>query len=566
MATGFFDLLSFALGWKAAAASATPAPYGRMPTAVNQPPSGGSLYPFVAPSTDILYLLSDFYLSYDDPTCQFELPFSIDWLYGFGDNVVAAPSGTPTPVNAHELRVVDANGETVFDSTTADNYATKAWDSRLLIIEWIADDAVCRCVMHTAWEQEDIDAGLSMTYDLHIQPTNGELNARTLNRAPDRVRSIKVGSVTLDPGKVEIVSGYNMDIAELTAAEQYTDIAEMAVDLEEFVGLTSKPVKTGTRAVSRIGFDAEAGNGLGRYPGCEEITPTLKEINGVRPNDAGDFTFDIGGCLRSQRPIEIVKQIPRKARVRADSLTDEQAASALEMHNDCLPCCDCDYYVRTYAGLKRQWNLHSDIADQMKDARTLFQEIVARWNAEKSCRETNPIRTILMSESGCKAGGGASFCNNNECCAIPVVLRLTFLVNEGTVPVSEGGDCLQSLINGTQFEEEEAYTLAGTWPVLEAYYDYIDPQDSASLSFRVKVPGCTEATTVQFYASIHYPDSMENPDDESCTPATEAEVPAAVTAIWAASDLGLPAYTTRAIKASRIVPLNPTSAYCRACN
>src|ERR1051326_8371380 len=91
----------------------------RVPFGVSQPPGHGASYPFMSPSTEIQRLLGDFYLVYED--AGYVMPFSVAWLYGFGDQVVAAPSGFPAPTHARDLVITDAEGTVVFDSTTADS-------------------------------------------------------------------------------------------------------------------------------------------------------------------------------------------------------------------------------------------------------------------------------------------------------------------------------------------------------------------------------------------------------------------------------------------------------------
>ena len=66
-------------------------PRGRQSIGVNQPPSGGSNYPFTQPSDDIKELLGDFFVSFDDIDEEIVYPLRVVWLYGFGDVSVSAP-------------------------------------------------------------------------------------------------------------------------------------------------------------------------------------------------------------------------------------------------------------------------------------------------------------------------------------------------------------------------------------------------------------------------------------------------------------------------------------------
>ena len=109
---------------------------GRQPIGVNQPPNSGTNYPFVRPSPDVQHLLGDFYLSYKETTTCYAYPFNVTWLYGFGDEEPASPSGK-TPTHDHDIEIKDDNGVIVFDSSVNDvTYREFLWGDRFLIVEW----------------------------------------------------------------------------------------------------------------------------------------------------------------------------------------------------------------------------------------------------------------------------------------------------------------------------------------------------------------------------------------------------------------------------------------------
>ena len=192
-------------------------PRGRQPIAVNQPPGGGSLYPFVNPSPDILYLLGDFFVSFDDLSDEIVYPLRVAWMYGFGTNSVSPPSGWPTPTHSHDLVVVDANDVIVFNSTLATRFTHSTWDNRLLILEWTNADRVCRCTKFTAWTQADIDDGQTITYDNYIEPVNGELQADCWYKLPKRITSVQVGLTNIKHKRIKLSEGYNVTLENLQA-------------------------------------------------------------------------------------------------------------------------------------------------------------------------------------------------------------------------------------------------------------------------------------------------------------------------------------------------------------
>lgn len=528
---------------------------GRQPIAVNQPPGGGTDYPFVKPSADLQYLLGDFYLSYRDDACQFQPPFRVAWLYGFGETVVAEIPGYPTPTHAHDLLVLDADDAVVFDSTAAISYGTRAWGDRLLIVEWISDTAVCRLTKHVGWEPEDIEAGAAQSYDLYLAPAGGDLDPDTYQRAVPSLRSIRVGAEQLS-GHVRLESGYNASVSLVTETDQY---AVPAIDLEDLADTANKATVRGTRLSSQLLLQATPGAGLGQYPGCDEEQlgeRVVRKINSIGPDESGEFALDAEGCLWTSRPLALAGTAPRSFLY--------PGPATLKLHNPCGPCCTCDYFVRTYKGLKRQWNLWRQIAVDAQTARDLMLAVQQRWTAAKSCREANSIRLVSLPEGNCKVALGTTFCNTTKCCATPLVLRFSFEYREGGAPaVPLASDCLATLIDGSpQKNIPERYTLSGSWPVYEATFDYADPQSVSRVAFRLCLNQCPAGSTLKTYVTAHYPDMLppENSELEACE-VRLAEVPAALSAIWG----GAPTYPARALAEGNAVPLNPTADYCLAC-
>lgn len=550
-------------------------PRGRQAIGVNQPPHGGNDYPFVNPSANVQQILGDFYLSYEDDTCNFVLPFSVAWMYGFGALNVTPIPGMPDPTSDYDILVTDANGATVFDSTTCVSFKSSDWPStgtaRLRILEWQTETAVCRCTTYLTWTQEEIDQGIAHGHPNYLVPDNGELDPRTLNRVPARLKQLVVAGNTFNAMDVLLVSGYNVVISEAVAADDYSDVGLTAADFA--TETATKSVIVGTRRTSKIQIKAEPGDGLGTYDDCTELydpAPPIKQINGASPDDAGNLILDAEGCLRSQRPVYLESELPERLYhyYSSDLVTDpypvqgitdtadERYAAALELHNDCGPCCDCDYFIRTYQGLKRQWNLWKTLAEEAEDIRDLYVENRDIWLAQKTCREANPVRLVLISEPGCKVAGGAIFCNTSGACIIPLTLRFTFRTYQnGVLSGSVVTQCSDTTIEGSAHKRtgEEAYTLRGTFPAYEAGFDYADPQDTSRVSFRMCFPDCSSADNVEMVVTAHY----ESDDVEEITP------DAWMLAAWAAA--GLPSIPMHAQLASKLIPLDSRDPFCAQC-
>jgi len=557
---------------------------GRQPIGFNQPPGGGTNYPFVTPSSDIQYLLGDFFVCFDDLLDTFEYPLKVSWLYGFGTNPVSPPSGYPTPTHTHDVIVVDANDVTVFDSTQADTFTSSTWDNRLRILEWKADDKVLRCTQHYEWTAEDIRDGQSKVYDDYIEPQDGTLQADTWYKMPKRVSSIQVGLTNVRGTAVALKEGYNMQLTEGSAV----NIAD--IEIPRFGFTTQKDLVAGKRLSNRISLSAVPGAGLGVFPGCVGTETELKTINGVRSSDYQNFTWDSEGCIRNQRPVGLVSADPREFSYASVALPSaEEAASAIEMLNDCQNCCQCTYFAQTYQGLKRQWFLYKDVATSAEAARDGYSTSRDRWIEQKSIREADTLRLYVRQDGDCKISWGLAHCNASKCCLVNVQIRLIWLYYRDGVleqPTIAGYDCQKTEIDGSaQCSGPEPFVLSydavgasatGSW-------DYADPYSVTTLSGRHCFPDGFDAAEqeirVKLYAAVSW-ETTQNPDTgEECSyppPRTEASdiidwynaYDPDVLSFWSTLGQSARALLAEGYRVQKITPLSTLDAgnpYCNRC-
>lgn len=466
-----------------------PNPRGRQPIAVNQPPSGGSLYPFVNPSPDILYLLGDFFVSFDDLADEIVYPLRVAWMYGFGTNSVSPPAGWPTPTHNHDLVIVDANDVVVFDSTLAIRFTHSTWDNRLLILEWTNVDRVCRCTKFTEWTQADVNDGQTITYDNYIEPSNGELQADCWYKLPKRITSIQVGLTNIKNKRIKLSEGYNVTLENLSSTDAIANILQITQQTTQVV--------EGTRLTNRVAIAAQPGTGLGAFPGCTGTDLTVKTINRAPANDFGNFTLDGEGCIRYQRPVGLLSNNPREFTYASFVLDPAASASAIQLHNNCKNCCDCTYFAQTYQGLKRQWFLYKDVADLAQETRDIYAQNRQRWLTQKTIRESHMIRARVSIDGNCKVRWGISLCNSGKCCVSEVSLNVIFVeyINGViTTPVIPQVPCLPSYIEGSE-------ECDGPVPILpisngpdgnfQTYkWNYSDPQTVTLVYGRHIIPDC----------------------------------------------------------------------------
>jgi hypothetical protein len=443
-------------------------PEGRRGIGVIQPQSGLD-YPFVAPSEDVRYLLADFYLAYDDPGLYRESvpvaqhPLRVKWLYGVGCSSASRPAWAPVPTHAADILIVDANDQTVFDSTklvptggdnTYQQFQKRDWGTNYDIYEWIGNDAVCRIVVYKTWPAGNDPPPVN--WPLHLAPENAVLDERAVTKMPKRLRTLKVksGPLTLGPLRRTAVvfgAGNNMRImpAENTA---------------------------GTRKETQITFDAIPGAGLGKFGDCTtDSTTPIYAINGARANEYGDLTLTAGDCIWIRRPTTLVAP---------NTVTPVYAAgtAVIAIGSNCPACCSCADYSETALYMNRVRNRYKKIGARTHETKLLHENNIERWLTQRDCRLQKPLRAILTPQACPLIDVVLMFCNQCQQCATAVTMTATLSVYPAaTAEIVPGYTRLYAPgVNGKPF------TVEGEWPVFSAKLPPIDVGNSAYVRFRLR--------------------------------------------------------------------------------
>ncbi len=480
---------------------AVPACASLVRTSVNQAPGNGTDYPFTHQDDSLGWVILDAYLSYTDDACAFVFPFYIS-LY---------PTAA-LPALAFTASVTDELDAVVFSGVVD---ALVAWDTDRYVAEIFVGEAVLRLVLHApCFNALPLNAWTNAIYPL---------DARTYVRMPKRVRAIRIGLSEYQEA-IDVIAGYNIELEQRAVTN--TD---------------------GKRLRSQIFLDGVAGAGIGRLPGCDPENQPLRLINKIGPDEFGNFNIDFSDCYRAQRNATVNYGAATPTAVFASDTNRH----GFKVFNDCKPCQDCSYFVRTYRGLKVLWDRFATIATSAENVRDQLVTNIDRWNAAADCRSEQSLQVIFTAEPECRFFVGAMYCNNSACCVAQPELRFTFFryVNGFPVAVAENSAILRSFIQIENNDEQEILPT-DAWPV----YVYKPDLVSAQSTFMARLRFCTVCSSTEsygVYVTAHFNDSAYTTD--GCA-AVEVMVPAALTAVWTAKGLTTP--TMRALT-FKLVPANP---------
>jgi hypothetical protein len=485
-------------------------------------PQSGLDYPFVGPRADneiesgIKNLFADFYLSYEslrDPTgpqITFQRPFRIYWLYGFGCDpdysIGAEPLAgieEPAPEHDADLVVIDANNNIVFDSTKAAVFSAQEWGECYKIYEWRRLDrplageedagepveSICRVV---TYDVQSPDIG-DVTKPERYYPANAILDERTIYAAPKRVLSLRVqNGECVTPrfkNKISFVNGKNTEIEQ---AE--TTVADL-------------------RRITDITFNAEPGSGKGQYGLCgsgicDENTPTnvcppgddqqikicydtelpgetIKNINGVTPDDAGNIFISAADCLWARKPVKYTDD--NSGGFIGHNYADvkgEPTRAVIAVGADCAPCCACEDYLETAKYLSKVGKYYQTIGSRVDEVKEIHEDNISRWKDQSDCRKKQQFEIMLVPQPCPCIDVVVVYCQKCPACTRNITLTINFKAN-GSVNNTAGTinkKFSKLVLNG----KSKAIQIKGEWPTYTAEIpDSLDAGSSFFVQFRL---------------------------------------------------------------------------------
>lgn len=442
----------------------------------------GTNYPFVRPSVDLRWLISDLWFAHSDVSAR--PPLFVRQLLHFGRPLLLEPPGSEFE-HACDIVLADSASNVVCDTRQAVAYTGRAFGTRFYIHEWLFLDKVCRVVQHTKLRMEQLEAlritedgvlvttearqqriieQLSSPIPIFLTPEDGELDERSHELLPERVTSIQVGTDILT-GNVNLVAGYNMQLEKDQSSTRSAISPIPAFASVANTGLNNLE--------STIVLTAVAGGGSGVFPGCQNTNLGLRSVNGIQPNATGDFLLGATGCLF----------------VRPPYLLDNPAhlaSASLRMGNNCTVCSSCADYLKVY-------QFEQDLRDRMARVGELTTKVVdAHDNTVDLWANTANVALPLYLSLYEKINAGAPIVQVESAyrqpkilANVPIRLKFTCSTSTGVVP-GLIPDLTQASGGGVPIDGMRPWgpvVISGTWPTFWVAWDALGEGAQVNLLF-----------------------------------------------------------------------------------
>jgi len=306
-----------------------------------------------------------------------------------------------------------------------------------------------------------------ITYPEHFVPVDAILDQGTWVRRPKHVRSITAVLSTAEKEPIELVEGYNM---KLTFSDEIVE---------------------GNRVKHQVTFDAESGNGMGIYPGCQPRPLVITKINDIAPTAAGDFYMAATDCYWIRRPITLT-----------GSNTGEAIPAMLQLGNDCGPCCQCSQFVATGKYMNRVRDQYDALGTEAERVRDQYHANRNRWNVGKCCFDQHLLRLQMQAQLCPHLDVLGQFCNWTDECVGPLKMMFDFS-NTATVVINETEVTPNAIVvpgftncrGSVRMEYRRApritrCNIGGVWPFFEYTFTEVEPYQNVWIKFRLFFESC----------------------------------------------------------------------------
>lgn len=372
-------------------------------------PYSGNGYPLlvIGPASEFL---EDLHVSIQaEPKAEMLLVSAI------GIGTIASNAVVPTAVNSVDLLIRSKDGEVSIDTREME-LTTRIWCGDVKVHLWRGDTVVVQAVIRHQADFQDKYAFEDLGID-----------HRAISFRPISLQDVVVKqgdelvSVVRDDRSIVIAPGYNM---RLDGSSLLSERGER---------------------ISQLLMTAEAGAGLGRFPGCD-ANVGVTSLGRAVPTPAGDLLMGGIDCLAVKPVIQFTNNVVNVV------------AGQFQLYDSCSAPCTCEDFASVANYAINTWNQYRVLATRLGSIQSAYHELRDLIVAWRDCAQSNPLRLHVWKAEPCGIGIGAGICNVSETDCLEDQ-SLTISLGDGA-----GGTLTATLYTSAVYQTQYAGGLAYNAP------------------------------------------------------------------------------------------------------
>lgn len=323
---------------------------------------------------DLSQALVDMRVGYDPEIHS--LPLSLTYAANIGTQ-----TGLNTPPNNNvNIRVIDATGTPVLDTTTLNPPQQSAWNDEFVLFNWPDAPRPAFVLLNFAGRNKTLSLinGVPILIDI-----------RACEPTPIGVKKIEVYDAT-NVKRADIKQGDNVSL-------------KPGYNLNPIINYEPAQDLFGKRNAYLVQLDATPGNGLGVFNNCGDLNDgSVRTVEKVIADQVGNITLNADKCFRIEPVI---------------SITNNQATilnGTLQLFDDCLACCDCDDMESVYRAMLRLRRRFEAIGKRIDDLSTKYHAARDKLAASMACDKSSLLRVAAAPVDNCYLSVVAGICNPSD--------------------------------------------------------------------------------------------------------------------------------------------------------
>jgi hypothetical protein len=212
---------------------------------------------------------------------------------------------------------------------------------------------------------------------------------------------------------------------------------------------------------------------------------------------------------------------------------------ALQVFNDCGPCCECDDFLAVYEAIRQLRNKYASMIERAKTVRDTYASNKERFLASKSCREGNRLRIVVRTYCPSLLDIVVGYCNTTDECINNIVIPISFVYSDlagdkdpfaESLPLTAESTDIGVIAPGLTYRagnygmlpsrggldrgSPELYAMAGTWPWYWVTFEGLQSGVLGQVHFQIYFPQAVSGARAEIVLDAYQVTTWSNAEPE----------------------------------------------------